>query len=71
MPLFLTFIIFNIHSFIQYKHGFIQPSLFAEARFLYPHRFWAQQEESPWDAEPRFELGPALQLADALQYQLI
>ena len=26
-----------------------------------PHRVFAQQREPPWDAEPRFELGPALQ----------
>jgi len=30
---------------------------------LNPHRVFAQQGEPPWDAEPRFELGPALQQA--------
>ncbi len=35
-----------------------------------PHRVFAQQGEPPWDAEPRFELGPALQQADALPTEL-
>ncbi len=33
---------------------------------MIPHRVFAQQREPPWDAETRFELGPALQQADAL-----
>ncbi len=35
-----------------------------------PHRVFAQQGEPPWDAEPRYELGPALQQADALPTEL-
>ncbi len=35
-----------------------------------PHRVFAQQGEPPWDAEPRFELGSALQQADALPTEL-
>jgi hypothetical protein len=31
-----------------------------------PHRLKAQWEDPPCDAEPRIELGPALQQADAL-----
>jgi hypothetical protein len=72
MPLFLfIFHIFfyNIHTyihtitFIQY----IYPSPFAEAS-LHPflHRLLAQWGEPPCGAEPRIELGPALQQADAL-----
>jgi hypothetical protein len=38
--------------------------------FLNPHRVFAQQGEPPWDAEPRFELRPALQQADALPTEL-
>jgi hypothetical protein len=34
--------------------------------FPSPHRLCAQWEKPHWGAEPRFELGPALQLADAL-----
>ncbi len=37
---------------------------------MYPHRVFAQQGDPPWDAEPRFELGPALQQADALPTEL-
>jgi hypothetical protein len=65
MPLFLKFIIF-LHSFIQYNHTpfILHHSL--RPVFLTPHRVFAQQGEPPWDAETRFELGPALQQADAL-----
>jgi hypothetical protein len=34
---------------------------------LYPHRFFAQQEKGP---EPRIELGPDFQKADALPTEL-
>jgi hypothetical protein len=51
MPLFLIFIIFNT----LYNHTFIHPSPFAEACLL-----------GVPTAEPRIELGPALQQADAL-----
>jgi len=37
---------------------------------LNPHHVFTQQGEPPWDAEPRFELGPALQQADALPTEL-
>jgi hypothetical protein len=32
----------------------------------FPHRLYAQWETPPCGAEPRIELGPALQQADAL-----
>jgi len=35
-----------------------------------PRRLWAQWEKPPWGAEPRFELGPAIQQADALPTDL-
>jgi hypothetical protein len=38
---------------------------------LNPHRVFAQQGAPPWDAEPRFELGPALQQADATELRRI
>jgi len=37
---------------------------------LYLHCLLAQVEKPPWGAEPRFELGPALQQADALPSEL-
>ncbi len=49
-------------TFIKYIH----PSPFA--RFLSISS--AQWEKPPWDAEPRIELGPALQQADALPSEL-
>ncbi len=39
MPLFLTFIIFNIHSY--------------NTIFMYLHRFSPRQEKPPWGAEPK------------------
>ncbi len=55
--------LFEIYYFLTYNtitHPFI---LHHSPRpvFLNPHRVFAQQREPPWDAEPRFELGPALQ----------
>jgi hypothetical protein len=70
MPLFLTVIIFNIHSYNTIIHFFILHHL-PRPVFLYPHRFSAQQEKPPQGAaEPRIELGPALQQADALRTEL-
>ncbi len=60
MPLVLTFIIFNIHSYNLIIHSFILHHL-PRSVLLYLHRFSAQQEKPPWGAEPRIELGPALQ----------
>ncbi len=37
---------------------------------MIPHRVFAKQGEPQWNAEPRFELGPALQQADALPPEL-
>ncbi len=67
MPLFSTFIIFNIYS---YNTNILSSILHHSLKpvFLYHHRYLAQQEEPKWDAELRFEIEPALQLADALQY---
>jgi hypothetical protein len=48
-------------SFTQYNHTFIHPSSFAEASSL----LRSAREELLWGAEPRIELGPALQKADA------
>jgi hypothetical protein len=64
MPLFFIYIIFNNHSHNTIIHSFI---LHLSPR---PHRFFAQQGDPPWDAEPRIELGPALQQADALSTEL-
>jgi hypothetical protein len=73
--IFLIFIIFllfllllNNHSHSTIKHSFIlhhSPSCLLESSSL----LRSAREEPPWGAEPRIELGPALQQADAL-YQL-
>jgi hypothetical protein len=47
-----------IHSFIL--HHFPRPV------FLYLHHFSDQQEKPLWGANPRIELGPAMQQADPL-----
>ncbi len=50
-----------------YNHTFIHPSPFAEACLLVSSSLLrSAKDEPPWDAEPRIELGPALQQADAL-----
>jgi hypothetical protein len=65
MPLFLfIFIFYNIHTFIQSQY--IHPSPFAEASLHVFIAFSAQWGKPPCGAEPRIELGPALQQADAL-----
>jgi hypothetical protein len=69
MPLFLIFIFFNNHSYSTIIHSFILHHS-PKPVFLYPHRFFAQQEKPPWGAEPRIKLGPALQQADALPNEL-
>ncbi len=60
--LFHTFII----TFIQYIHSFISIRR-GTSPFL--HCLLAQREKPPRGAEPRFELGPAIQLASALPTQ--
>ncbi len=66
MPLFLLFIIFE-QSFTQYNDTCIHPSPFAEARLLVSSSLLCSAREEPlWGAEPRLELGPALQQADAV-----
>jgi hypothetical protein len=57
----LFFIFFNIHTSFNYFHTIL---LFIAIPF--PHRLYAQWETPPCGGEPRNELGPALQQADAL-----
>ncbi len=53
------------------QHKFIHPSPFAEACLLVSSSILrSAREEPPWDAEPRIELGPALQQAVALPTEL-
>jgi hypothetical protein len=63
---FLIFFIFsyiNSISFIQHIH----PSPFAEIFcYIVHNRQQAQWENPPWGADPRIELGPAFQQANAL-----
>ncbi len=65
MPLFLILIIFNIHTVQSLIHSSItirrDPSILVSSSLLRSAR-----EEPPQGAEPRIELGPALQQADAL-----
>ncbi len=56
--LFHTFII----TIIQYIYSYP----FAEASLIFFIACFAQTEKPPWGAEPRFELGPAIQQASAL-----
>jgi len=65
----LTGGLFNIHSYNKIVHSFILDHL-PRPVFLYLHRFSAQQQKPPLGAEPRIELGPALQLADSLPAEL-
>jgi hypothetical protein len=61
-PLFLF--IFYIFRKI---HSFIHP--FAEGPLLFPHCS-SLSREPPWGVEPGFELGLAIQQADALLFEL-
>ncbi len=48
-------------------HSFIHP--LAEGPLLFPH-FYPLSRGPPWDADPGFELGPAVQQTDALLSEL-
>ncbi len=61
-PLFLF-----ISIFFRTIHSFIHP--FAEGPLLFPHCS-SLSRGPPWGAEPGFELGPAVQQADALLSEL-
>ncbi len=61
--------LFKIYYFLTLIYALQSHSVHPSV-FLNPHRVFAQQGEPPWDAEPRFELGPALQQADALPTEL-
>jgi hypothetical protein len=68
MPLFLF--IFHIF-FITYIHSFHIHTIHLSIAIRwglspYPHCLKAQWEDPPYGAEPRIELGPALQQADVL-----
>ncbi len=63
--LFLTFS-HIIHRTSYIVHSFVLHRL-PRPVFLYLHRFSAQQEKSPRGAEPRIELGHALQQSDELR----
>jgi hypothetical protein len=63
----LFFIFYNIHTFIQSHSTFIQyiyPSSVAEASLHFLIACMLSGETPPFGAEPRIELGPALQQAD-------
>ena len=71
MPLFLFIfhIFYNIHAFIQsftISHTIHLSVAIRWGLSPSPHRLKAQWEDPPCGAEPRIELGPALQQADGL-----
>jgi hypothetical protein len=68
MPLFLIFIIFNNHSHSTIIHSFI---LHHSPRpvFLYPHRFFAQQEKNLHEVPSR-ESNSGLPYSKPTRYQL-
>jgi hypothetical protein len=70
MPLFLfIFHIFLLHTYIHSFNHIHTIHLSITIRWGLspsPHRLKAQWEDPPCGAEPRIELGPALQQADAL-----
>ena len=53
------------HSFFHYNHTFIHPSPFAEARLLVSSSLVSSARGTSRGAEPRLELGPAVQQAPA------
>ncbi len=58
-----------VHSF--YRNHTVQSSVFIRwGSSPFPHSCLAQWEKPPWGAEPRIELGPALQQAGALPTEL-
>ncbi len=60
MPPFLVlFLNFIVHTFLI-SHSYIA---FIRRRYSFP----SPHPQPPWNAEPRLELGPALQVANALQ----
>jgi hypothetical protein len=63
-PDLFIFKFYHIHTFIQSQY--IHPSPFAEASLHFFIALSAQWGKPPCSAEPRIELGPALQQADAL-----
>ncbi len=69
MPLFFILIIYNNHShsttYIHSSFTIRRACLLVSSSLLRSAR-----EEPPWDAEPRIELGPATQQADALPTEL-
>jgi hypothetical protein len=68
--MFLICIIFNNHSH-SYNYTFIYPSPFAEACLLVSSSLLSSAREEPTSgAEPRIEVGPDLQQADALPNDL-
>jgi hypothetical protein len=67
MPLFFVyFSYFFIHTYIHSLNHIHTIHLSIAIRWGLSHRLKAQWENPPCGAEPRIELGPALQQADAL-----
>ena len=68
MPLFLIFIIFNNHSHSTIIHSFILHH-WPRPIFLYPHRFFAQQEKNLHEVPSR-ESNSGLPYSKPTRYQL-
>jgi hypothetical protein len=67
MPLFLTFLIFNIHSYITIVLSFILHHALRPVS-LYPHSFLAQHEEPP--GVPSRDSNSYLPFSKLTHYQL-
>jgi hypothetical protein len=68
LPLFIFyyFCLFHLHTFVITFIQNIHPSPFAEASLHFLHCLSLRVKKPPWGAEPRFELGPAVQQASAI-----
>jgi len=62
-----TLFLYFLYFFVQYIHSYIHP--FAEGPLLLLHCS-SLSRGPPWGTEPGFELGPAVQQADALLSEL-
>ncbi len=76
VPVFHFFCLFCYFIVHKYIHSFSlvntvhSSAAIRRASSPSPHRWSARWEKPPWGAEPRIELGPALQQGKALQTEL-
>jgi hypothetical protein len=68
--LFIFYTIYYINSFHKIHSTVHSSVVIRRGSFPSPHCWPAQWEKTPWGAEPRIELGPALQRAATLPTDL-